>query len=293
MGAALAEVFPSARETFELADQVMGFSLSKTAWEGPEAYLNDTINTQPALLTHSSAALNVFYNLHPGFAPRFVAGHSMGEISALVAAGTLPLEAGLSLARKRGELMKQAGEDSPGGMAAILALDLETVDGICQAASTEKEIVQVANDNCPGQVVISGHCNALERAMEFARTAGARKVVRLAVSIAAHSSLMRSAQEAFNQIVEASPIAAPQTPVIGNVTARPLNTPEEIRQDLCAQLNSKVRWTETIQYMLANGVDTFVEFGSGDVLSGLVKRINRKTKRLFLGTPEDFHKLAA
>lgn len=293
MGAALASAYPSAREVFAAADRVMGFPLSQTAWNGPEEALNDTVNTQPAMLAHSTASLAVFRDLHPGFMPRFVAGHSMGEISALVAAGALPLEAGLHLARQRGSLMKQAGKDSPGGMAAILALDLAVVERICREASQDGDLVQVANDNCPGQLVISGHNGALERAMEAAQKAGAKKVVRLAVSIAAHSPLMHGAQEGFNRAVEGSPIVNPATPVIGNVTARPLSTPDEIRTDLRAQLNSQVRWTETIRYMLDQGVDTFIEFGSGDVLTGLVKRIDRQTRRITLGTPPDFLKLAA
>ncbi len=291
MGSTLSATYPSAREIFSISDHVLGFPLSRVAWEGPENTLNDTVNTQPALLTHSIAAFSVFKDIHPGFLPKFVAGHSMGEITALVASDALSLKAGLKLARKRGEYMKQAGEHSPGGMAAILALDLKKVEQICQEVSSTGNLVQVANDNCPGQVVISGHIDALEKAMASAQYAGARKVVRLAVSIAAHSPLMCDTQDAFNQVLQNSPISNPQTIIIGNVDAMPLETPEEIRSDLRAQLNSRVQWTKTIQYMLDNGVDTFLEFGSGEVLSGLVKRINRKTKRLSLGTPADFQKI--
>jgi [acyl-carrier-protein] S-malonyltransferase len=291
MGFVLAEVYFEAKRVFDLADKVLGVPISRIAWEGPESILNDTVNTQPALLANSSAALQVFRSQFPEFIPKFVAGHSMGEISALEAGGALPLENAFQLARQRGKLMKRAGQISPGGMAAILALDIPTMEAICQEASQETENVQVANDNCPGQVVISGHEVALERAMALAKEAKARKVVRLAVSIAAHSPLMADAQTDFNHAVELAPISDPIIPIIGNVNARPLYKADEIRADLRAQLNSRVRWTETIRYMLEQGVDTFIEFGCGDVLIGLVKRINRKTNRISLGNPEDFQKL--
>lgn len=288
MGQALAQQYPIARETFQQADEILGIPLTQLAWEGPEEKLNDTINTQPALMVHSVAALRVLEQQFPEFTPAFVAGHSMGELSALVAAKILPFEAALKLARRRGELMKQAGEISPGGMAAILGLDIPTLDEICAQASDENEIVQVANDNCPGQVVISGAKPALERAMSLASEAGAKRVVPLAISIAAHSPLMTHAQEGFNQAVEAAPIQTATIPLIGNVTAKPLRGEAEIRADLQAQLRSRVRWTETIQFLQAQGIDTFVEIGNGEVLCGLVKRIDRQTQRFTLGSPEDF-----
>ena len=288
MGQALAQQYPIARETFQQADEILGIPLTQLAWKGPEEKLNDTINTQPALMVHSVAALRVLEQQFPEFTPAFVAGHSMGELSALVAAKILPFEAALKLARRRGELMKQAGEISPGGMAAILGLDIPTLDEICAQASDENEIVQVANDNCPGQVVISGAKPALERAMSLASEAGAKRVVPLAISIAAHSPLMTHAQEGFNQAVEAAPIQTATIPLIGNVTAKPLRGEAEIRADLQAQLRSRVRWTETIQFLQAQGIDTFVEIGNGEVLCGLVKRIDRQTQRFTLGSPEDF-----
>ena len=291
MGQALAQQYPIARETFQQADEILGIPLTQLAWEGPEEKLNDTINTQPALMVHSIAALRVLEQQFPEFTPAFVAGHSMGELSALVAAKILPFEAALKLARRRGELMKQAGEISPGGMAAILGLDIPTLDEICALASDENEIVQVANDNCPGQVVISGAKPALERAMSLASEAGAKRVVPLAISIAAHSPLMTHAQEGFNQAVEAAPIQTATIPLIGNVTAKPLRGEAEIRADLQAQLRSRVRWTETIQFLQAQGIDTFVEIGNGEVLCGLVKRIDRQTQRFTLGSPEDFESL--
>jgi len=185
MGFDLAKNYPSAKEIFNEADDLLGYSLSSLMWEGPEAPLNETINTQPALLTHSVAVLQVLKEQLPGFSPVCVAGHSMGELSALVATGASPFEDVLKLTRKRGELMKRAGEISPGGMAAILALDILKLEEICNKVSTPNEIVQVANDNCPGQIVISGHTQALEKAMVLAREAKAKKVVRLAVSIPA------------------------------------------------------------------------------------------------------------
>jgi [acyl-carrier-protein] S-malonyltransferase len=291
MGQELANEYKLAKDIFAQADQILGFSLSQLAWSGPEQELNDTINTQPALLVHSIAILSVFQEKFPKYKPAFVAGHSMGELSALVAAKILPFPEALKLARRRGELMKYADQIAPGGMAAILGLDIPTLDEICARASTESEIVQVANDNCPGQVVISGNQQALERAMVSATKNGARRVVPLAISIAAHSPLMAHAQSDFNKAVDATPISVPQIPLVGNVSALPLTSIEQVRSDLQAQLRSRVRWTETIQYLRAQGVETFIEIGNGEVLSGLVKRIDRNTERIALGSPFDFEKL--
>ncbi len=293
MGQALAKTYPIAQEIFDEADQVLGYPLSKLAWDGPEDSLNDTANTQPALLVHSVAVLRVLQDQIPEFQPAFVAGHSLGELSALVAAEALQFEQTLKLVRRRGELMKAAGESSPGGMAAILGLDIATVDDICAKTSAAADMIQVANDNCPGQVVISGAIPALERAIASAKDAGAKRVVRLAVSIAAHSPLMQHAQADFNQAVAAAPICQAKIEIIGNVNAHPISSPNDIRADLQAQLNARVRWTESIQYMLKQGITTFVEVGNGNVLTSLVKRINRKTKRIALGTPEDFEKFKA
>jgi [acyl-carrier-protein] S-malonyltransferase len=180
MGLELAQASPAARRVFAQGDDILGFPISRLAWEGPEADLNDTINTQPALMIHSVATWAVFQERFPGFHPAFVAGHSMGELSALVACGALPYENALKLVRRRGELMKQAGEVSPGGMAAVLGADIPTLEHICAEASTPGEVVQVANDNCPGQVVISGSKPALERAIQLAGQAGIRRVRPLA-----------------------------------------------------------------------------------------------------------------
>jgi [acyl-carrier-protein] S-malonyltransferase len=291
MGQELENEYTVAKEIFKQSDQILGFPLSKLAWAGPEEELNDTINTQPALMVHSIAVLRVFQEKMQGFKPAFVAGHSMGELSALVAAEILPFPEALKLARRRGELMKYADQIAPGGMAAILGLDIPTLDRICSQASTKDQIVQVANDNCPGQVVISGNKQALERAMSSSYEAGAKKVVPLAISIAAHSPLMAHAQADFNKAVDAAPIQNPVIPLIGNVTAQPLSTKEQVRTDLQAQLRSRVRWTETIRFLRTKGIETFVEIGNGEVLCGLVKRIDRNTNRFALGSPDDFKKL--
>ncbi len=286
MGKALAEAEPLARETFAEADEILGFPLSHLMWEGPAEELNDTRNTQPALVVHSIAALRVLQSRLPGFQPAFMAGHSLGELSALIAAGSMPFAEGLRLTRARGEAMHAAG-GGQGGMAAILGLDIPTLEAICAEASTADARVEIANDNCPGQVVLSGHKAALARAMELAQAQGARRVVPLTVSVAAHSYLMAPAQDAFNQAIAATPISAPAVPVIGNIHAQPLHTADDVRADLSAQLTHRVRWTESVRYMLAHGVNTFVEIGTGNVLTGLVKRIDRKTTRLTCGTPEE------
>lgn len=292
MGRSLSQSFQIAKDTFDQADEELGFSLSKLAWQGTEEEINDTINTQPALLVHSTAALRVLKTVRPDIQPHYVAGHSMGEFSALVSARSLPYLDAINLVRTRGKLMKAAGQISPGGMAAILGLPIDALEQICLDSSTESESVQVANDNCPGQVVISGSGHALERAMHLAKEAGARRVVRLKVSIAAHSVLMNQAQSEFTLAVEDAPINDPTIPIIGNVSAKVLNKQHQIRLDLQAQLHSRVRWTESIQFMLSRGVTTFFEIGSGAVLTGLLRRIDRKATGIPLGTPEDFAKLA-
>ncbi len=288
MGKELAEKYTFAKEIFDEANSILGFSLSDLMWNGPGDQLNETVNTQPALYVHSMAAWRVFTTLYPDARPATVAGHSLGELSALTASGALSFADGVKLVRTRGELMKRAGERNPGGMAAILGVDIPTLDQVCAQASTAAEVVQVANDNCPGQVVISGHKPALERAMAGAKAAGAKRALPLAVSIAAHSPLMDSIQAEWNAAVDACAIGTPLIPVVGNVQARPLLSADELRSDIKGQMQSRVRWTESVQLMIANGIDAFVEAGSGEVLLGLVKRIDPATRRLTLGTPQDF-----
>jgi [acyl-carrier-protein] S-malonyltransferase len=288
MGRELAENFPVAKESFEEADSILGFGLSGLMWSGPAETLNETVNTQPALYVHSVAAWRVFAYRYSDVRPGMVAGHSLGELSALTASGALSFSDGLKLVRRRGELMKRAGELNPGGMAAILGIDIPRLDAICAEASVDGEVVQVANDNCPGQVVISGHRPALERAMTAAKAAGAKRAMPLQVSIAAHSPLMDSIQAEWDAAVDGCALGTPVLPVVGNVNASPLQTVEDLRADIKAQMQSRVRWTESIQWMNEHGIDTFVEAGSGEVLLGLVKRIAPAAGRFMLGKPADF-----
>jgi [acyl-carrier-protein] S-malonyltransferase len=288
MGKDLAAQYSVAQQTFEEADAILGFALSKLMIDGPADELNDTLNTQPALFVHSIAAHRVFLNLNPKTNPAALAGHSLGELSALAAAEAFSFADGLRLVRKRAELMKRAGELAPGGMAAILNLDIRTLDKVCAESSTLEEPVQVANDNCPGQVVISGSKPAVERAMAAAKSAGAKRALPLAVSIAAHSKLMASIQDEWNEAVSAANFAALKLPVVGNVHARPLENESTARADIMAQMQSRVRWTESVQYLVSNGINTFVEVGTGSVLGGLVKRIADGLTVLPLGNPQDF-----
>lgn len=291
MGRSLSQIYPAAKETFQQADDILGFPLSHIAWEGPDDCLNDTINTQPALFTHSIAVLQVIHSLNLDLVPTYVAGHSMGELSALVAAGALSFSDGLRLVRIRGELMKRSGEISPGGMAAVLGLDIPQIEQVCLQASSATEIVQVANDNCPGQVVISGSNAALDWVQPMLEQAGARRVIRLAVSIAAHSPYMSTSQEDFNKSIASTLIKNSYVPVIGNVTAKLLIDADAIKNDLQNQLTHRVRWTETVNFLVSEGISEFIEIGNGSVLSGLIKRIDHNVVASTLGVPEDFQRL--
>lgn len=291
MGRDLAEAYPAAKALFDEADALFGFPLSKLMWDGPKETLDETVNTQPALYLHSLAAWKTFTHLYPDLKPAAAAGHSLGELSALTASGALPFGDGLKLVRTRGELMKRAGERNPGGMAAILGLDIPTLDKVCAKASTDEEVVQVANDNCPGQVVISGHKPALERAVEGAKAAGAKRAMPLAVSIAAHSPLMSSIQDEWNAAVDACAMRDPSIPVVGNVHANILRTADELRADIKAQMQSRVRWTESVKTMQGLGIQAYVEAGSGEVLLGMIKRIDASAARLPLSSPKDFDNL--
>lgn len=285
MGKDFAEAYPAARALFEQADDLLGFSLSALCFDGPEEALNDTLNTQPALYVCSAAILQVLREALPDIYPACVAGHSMGELTALFAAGALRFEDGLRLVRERGRLMKQAGETSPGAMAAILGLEADAIRELCAQATvqTGKPVV-LANDNCPGQIVISGDSAALEAAMQLAEAAGARKVVKLAVSIAAHSPLMQTVVEEFQAAVNAASLQPPQVPVYGNITAQPLPSVRDIQQELGNQLTQSVRWTESVQAIRTGGAEMFIEIGSGDVLTGLIKRIDRQAARVTLNS---------
>lgn len=292
MGAELAAEEPAAAAVFARADDLLGFELSEMCWNGPADELNDTVNTQPALLVHSVAVLRALQDRQPDFKPRVVAGHSLGEYSALVAAGSLSFEEAVRLVRARGEAMKAAGAEQPGGMAAVLGLDSQQVEDACEEARAVGEGgIWVANDNCPGQIVISGDDAGLDRATRLLEEAGARKVIRLAVSIAAHSPYMQAAQDRLGKALQEASIEDPEIPVIGNVSAAPLSTAAEVRADLQAQLTANVRWTESVQHMLEQGVHSFVELGSGEVLTGLVRRIDRSAERYNLDSPASFSQL--
>jgi len=283
MGRDIYETYPEAKVLFDEADEILGFPLSRLCFEGPKEELNDTINTQPAIFATSLACLEVLKSRF--FAePLFLAGHSLGEYSALVAAGALDFADGLKLVRERGRLMKEAGERNPGGMAAVLGLEAEVLDEICRIASRETGgVVQLANYNSPGQIVISGHKEALEQALELAREREARRVIPLAVSIAAHSPLMQPAAQTFADVVAQVDFHQPQVPVVANVTAAPITTVAEIRGELVNQLTSTVRWAESVRYMMAQGVSTFVEIGPKNVLTGLIRRIERGVQTINVG----------
>lgn len=281
MGVALAAASPAAKAVLEEADDLLGFSLSRLMAEGPADVLEDTWNAQPAILTVSVAALQA---VRSGLVEhsetldvRFVAGHSLGEFSALVAADALSFADALKLVRERGRLMKEAGTTSPGGMAAILGLDDAAIEAVCATASAEGGVVIPANRNCPGQTVISGEITALERAMELARATGAKRVARLGVSIASHSPLMARANAEFGVILENTRMLAPVVPVIGNVSAAPISAIEELREELRLQMERPVDWTGSVQAAIAGGSQSFIELGPGNVLAGLIKRIDRSS----------------
>jgi len=290
MARELVDAYPAAKEAMEEADEALGYSLSKLCFDGPEELLTDTSNAQPAILAASIAALRALSSTMGATeisdsteTPCFVAGHSLGEYSALIAAGSISYPDGLRLVRQRGLLMKDAGEKEPGKMAAVLGLDDEVVTEICNKVNG---VVQVANYNCPGQVVISGENRAVETAMEKLTAAKARKVVPLAVSIAAHSSLMQPAAGELQAAIEATEINAPQIPLIGNTTGTALTTADEIKAELIAQLTGNVQWTKTVQFALDAGITHFIEIGPGNSLASLVKRIDRKSQRSSIGDPK-------
>ena len=291
MVAELVATYSAARIALEEADDTLGFALSRLMLDGPEEELTDTVNAQPALLAASVAVMAALSaemgeRMPVAGTGNFVAGHSMGEYSALVAAGSLSYGDGLRLVRARGHLMKEAGTQAPGMMAAVLGFDEARVAELCAEIPATVGIVQIANDNCPGQLVISGDRAGMEAAMVALTAAGARKVVPLAVSIAAHSPLMHSAADALRAALAVTTIGVPAVPVIGNTTAQPLRDVDAIRTELAAQLTGSVRWTASVQAMVNAGVTTFVELGAGDVLTSLVKRIDRSATRIAVNEPD-------
>lgn len=294
MGADVAREFEEAREVFHTADRVFEVPFSKLLFEGPADELNMTYNTQPSMFVTSLAVLAAMRKvLGESIRPAMVAGHSLGEITSLVVAESIEYEAGLGLVRERARLMGVAGEKHPGAMAAIIGIEVETLRDICQqAAETVKKPLVVANDNCPGQVVISGDRVALEYALPLAKAAGAKRVLPLAVSVAAHSPLMQESADVFTKtILAATPIEAPQIPIIGNASGDFLKSADMIRHELSIQITAPVRWTETIRRMLDNGVTTFLEIGSKSVLTGLLRRIDRSVKGIVIEKTQDIYNL--
>lgn len=278
MASRLIEVSPAAKAKLAEADEILGFGLSRLMLEGPADILEDTYNAQPAILAAGIAALAAVEEAASrrelSLKPVIGAGHSLGEFTALVAAGALDYASALSLVRERGRLMKEAGLVSPGGMAAILGVDDDKLAEICTSAS-DLGVIVIANANCPGQTVISGEVAALEKAMEMAKAAGAKRALRLGVSIAAHSPLMAAANQAFADAINAVTFTDPSWPVISNAGVQHLSTAEEVKTELLGHMEGPVLWTQTVQAMKAAGATTLLELGPGAVLAGLVKRIDR------------------
>jgi [acyl-carrier-protein] S-malonyltransferase len=287
MGQALVDAYPAAREIFEQADDILGFSLSRLCFEGPEEELNDTFNTQPAIFTTSVAALEALRVEGYEATPKYVAGHSLGEYTAYVAAGVLSFADGLRLVRERGRLMKKAGEINPGSMAAIIKLDDETVTKICKEVTAEGNgILTPANYNSPGQVVISGHTAAVDRGLELAKAAKAKRAQKLPISIASHSELMSVITDEFETAINQTSLNLPQIPVVANITARPLESLEAIREEMTGQLIYSVRWTDSVRWMVEQGITEFVEIGPKKVLAGLNRRIDKSVPTQSIGTPD-------
>jgi len=277
MGVDLVEEFAVAKETFAQADNALDIDISKLCFEGPTEDLQQTSNTQPAILTTSIAVYRVLKE--KGIEPDIVAGHSLGEYSALVAAGVLDFTDAVKLVRRRGQLMEESDPSGKGTMAAIIGLNPKEVEEVCQKASTAG-VVEPANYNCPGQVVISGEKEGVEQATKLAQEAGAKKAIILNVSGPFHSSLMEPAGEKLSQELAEVNFNNAQVPVVTNVNAELTSKGEQFSQALIEQISGSVRWEESIKAMIAGGVDTFIEVGPGRVLKGFMRRIDRKVTAL-------------
>jgi len=282
MGRALAETHPEAAAVFESADRALGFPLSQLCWEGPLEELTQSMNAQPALLTHGVAAWRTLDAA--GIKPSWAAGHSLGEYTACVATGAIAFEEAVRLVRRRGELMSKAGRERPGAMAAILGLDQAQVEAAC-AEAAPAGVVVAANDNAPGQVVISGEVPAVERACEIARERGAKRVIRLEVSGAFHSPLMASASRELEEALDRARIGDASCPILANVSAEPVRGAAEIRDALKRQLLGAVRWRSTMTTLQEAGA-AFVELGPGTVLRGLVRAIDKQARVWNVEDPE-------
>ena len=290
MGKDLFEAYPDLKDIYLKADTILGFELSSVSFEGPAEKLKQTYVTQPAIFTHSVCLTNI---LGKKLSADFSAGHSLGEYSALVYAGALTFEEGLKLVKLRGELMQKAGEQQKGTMAAVMGLSPQKLEELCREASSAG-IVQVANFNSPGQIVISGSVDGVRKAMELAREAKAKLVKELVVHGAFHSPLMEPAKEEFKKALDTAPISNVRIPVYANVSAKPITpgTPvETIKELLYNQLTSSVRWEESITNMIHDGAEEFVEIGPGKVLQGLIKRIDGNVAVRGFDKAEDLNKL--
>ena len=290
MGRDLYDSFDSARRVFEQADQVLGFPLSRLCFEGPEDELRQTINVQPAIVTVSYACLEAVLEVagsHRLASPTFVAGHSLGEYTALVAAKVVDFATAVRLARERGRLMHEAGLREPGGMVAVIGLDEASLAEVCSETGT-----QIANVNCPGQLVISGANGNLARAVDLVKSRGAYRTIPLKVSGAFHTPLMQSAVDGMSQVLASVSFRQPQVPIIANTTAQPITRAEEVKPELLRQLGNSIQWQRSIEYMGDNGVSTFIEIGPGKVLTGLIKRIRKNVNTLNIGDVEAIKNIA-
>lgn len=290
MGASLADAYPEARAVFEEADAVLGFELSRLCWEGPEEKLRQTENAQPALLVHGIAAARVLAGR--GVEPIATAGHSLGEFTAHVAAGSLDFADATRLVRVRGEAMARAGRARPGAMAAVIGLDETDVERLCEEAGGGGDTLVPANYNSPGQIVISGTAAAVRRAVEMAKERGARMAVELQVSGAFHSPLMAPAVPALAEALEETEVRRARIPVVANVDANPVTEPEEIRRRLLDQVTGAVRWTRCVLGLRDLGARRFVEPGPGNVLTGLLRRIDRSLEGVAVGVAEQVEEVA-
>lgn len=285
MGKELAEKYPAARAVFDEADKALGFSISKMCFEGSEDDLKLTANTQPAILAVSVAVYRVL--AEKGLTPDFVAGHSLGEYSALVATGALKFSDAVKLVRKRGQYMQEAVPAGEGAMAAILGLSPAVVTDACKRAA-ENEVCSPANLNSPEQTVISGHASAVKRAVEIASQLGAKRAVILAVSAPFHCALMMPAQEKLEKELKKTEFSNPRVPLVTNVDADTIETGDEAREALVRQVSMPVRWEESIRLLIEEGVNTFVEAGPGKVLTGLLRQIERSVAALNVEDEKSF-----
>ena len=288
MGKKIHDQYPVAREIFKTADEILGFSLSGLCFEGPEEELQKTINAQPAIFTVSVACAGVL--LERGIEPLAAAGHSLGEYSALVTAGSISFADGVMLVRKRGQYMQETVPLGTGGMVAVLGLDAPEITRVCSQVRSEGMVVDAANFNCPGQVVIAGENQALERAKILAKEAGAKRCLPLAVSAPFHSTLLRPAGDKMAAELAAVEIKDPRIPVVANVTADYVTNGDHVRSLLVEQVYSPVRWEESMIRLL-NDFETFIEAGPGNVLTGLLKKISRKVSIANTENPESIEKM--